>query len=435
MKVAVLGYGKQGVSAHEYWKGLGNEVTICDSNEKLKVPKGSTALLGKDYLKNLNEFDLIVRSPSVHPQEIIDHNPKYPDILEKVTTNTNEFLSISPSKNIIGVTGTKGKGTTSSLIARMLETAGHKVHLGGNIGTPPLELMKEDIFPPDWVILELANFQLIDLKKSPHLAVCLMVEHEHLDWHPHPDEYIASKQQLFRWQKAQDVAVYYSNSELSRKVVSVSPARKLAYFSQTGAHVKDGKIVIDGKEICSVNDIKLPGEHNWQNVCAAVTAVWEVAPKTEAIRSAVQNFSGLPFRLEFIRETGGIKFYNDSFGTTPETAIVALKAFTEPKIIILGGSDKGADYRELAKAVSENNVKAVIVIGKTGSRIAGRLREKGFENIIDGGSSMAEIVKQARAHAAPGDIVLLSTASASFDMFKNYEDRGQQFNQAVQALA
>lgn len=435
MKVAVLGYGKQGTSAHEYWQKLGHDITVCDSNIDLSTPAGSAVKLGENYLKDLDEFDLIIRSPSVHPHEIVHANPDNPEILDKVTTNTNEFFKVSPSRQVIGVTGTKGKGTTSSLITKMLEAAGHKVHLGGNIGTPPLEMLKGDIKLDDWVVLELANFQLIDLKTSPPLAVCLMVEHEHLDWHPHPDEYIAAKQQLFRWQKAQDVAVYFRGSELSRKVVSVSPARKLAYFSESGAYVKDGKLLMNGQEVCDTDDIQLPGEHNWQNVCAAVTAVWQVAPNPQAIRSAIKTFSGLPFRLEFIREADGIKFYNDSFGTTPETAIVALEAFDQPKVIILGGSDKGADYRELAEAVTENNVRAVVVIGNTGPRIAGRLREKGFENIIEGGSSMVEIVKHAREQARPGDIVLLSTATASFDMFKNYEDRGVQFNQAVRALS
>jgi UDP-N-acetylmuramoylalanine--D-glutamate ligase len=440
MKVAILGYGSQGASSLEYWQKRGDEVTICDQRPDIEIPRGTPLLNGDDYLDNLDYFDVIVRSPSVHPEQIKAIYPENPDILDKVTTNTNEFLKVCPSRNIIGVTGTKGKGTTSTLIARILEAAGKKVHLGGNIGIPPLELLKNNIQPDDWVVLELANFQLIDINHSPHIGLCLMVEDEHMDWHEDTDEYAGAKQQMFRWQSAEDVAIFYAKNELSKQIAEISKGKKIPYLESPGAIVANDKIMIDEQEICRIEDIQLLGEHNLQNVCAAVTAVWQIAQDTTAIRGAIRSFSGLPFRLEFIREVDGVKFYNDSFGTTPETAIVAIKAFEAPKVLILGGSDKGADYSDLAKTVVSHDIRHIVAIGQTAPRILADIDKldpgkKVERTLLEGKPSMKEIVGAAKEKAQPGDVVLLSTASASFDMFKNYIDRGEQFNQAVRSLA
>jgi UDP-N-acetylmuramoylalanine--D-glutamate ligase len=432
MKIAILGFGAQGQSAYDYWQ-VGNQITICDQNEQIAAPAGVETQLGKQHLNDLDQFDLIVRSPIVHPNDIVTANS--PDILAKVTTVTNEFFKVCPSKNIIGVTGTKGKGTTSTLIAKMLEATGKQVHLGGNIGTPPLDLLKNDIKPDDYVVLELANFQLIDIKYSPHIAVCLMVVDEHLDWHKNSDEYITSKQQMFRWQTINDVAIYYGLNNYSQHIASVSPGSKIPYMKHPGADVIENKVTIDGQTICAVSEIKLLGKHNWQNVCAAVTAVRQITQDIKTIRSVLGTFQGLEHRLEFVREVEGIKYYDDSFGTTPETAKVAIEAFTQPKVVILGGSDKGADFNELAQAVKDSNVKKAVLIGYTAGQIKTALEQIGYENVVDGGKDMQTIVAAAKAQAQPGDVVLLSTGCASFDMFKNYKDRGEQFSQVVRELS
>lgn len=436
MKIAILGFGDQGKSSYEYWDNPSNEITICDSREDIEAPKYYKTKLGKDFLKDLDYFDLIVRAaPIIHPREILNANSDSSNILDKLTTNTNEFFRVCPSKNIIAVTGTKGKGTTSTLIAKMLEASGKTVHLGGNIGIPPLEMLKENIKPEDWVVLELANFQLIDFKYSPRIAVCLMVVPEHLDWHEDMEEYIAAKQQLFINQTENDTAIYYADNENSESIASASDGKLIPYFEKPGAIVENGKIVIENSQICDVNDIALLGKHNWQNVCAAITAVWQVTQNTDAISKVIQNFSGMEHRLELVRELDGVKYYDDSFGTTPETAIVAIEAFKEPKIVILGGSDKGAKFDELAKAVKQNNVKKVLLIGLMADRIKNSLDDTGFIDYLEGGTSMAEIVNKANSLSSSGDIVLLSTACASFDMFKNYKDRGDQFRKAVESLA
>jgi len=433
MQVAILGYGSQGQSAAEFYAALGHEITICDKDTSLNLPKSYHGKLGSNHLEDLDSFDLLVRSPIIHPRSIVEANS--PEIAEKITTSTNEFFRVCPTKNIIGVTGTKGKGTTSTLITKMLEESGKRVHLGGNIGTPPLELLKSNIQTDDWIVLELANFQLIDLKYAPHIAACLMVVPEHLDWHEDFNEYIEAKQQLFRWQKQNDIAVYFSKNETSSQIASVSKGWKLPYFDFPGAEVIGENIIIDGKAICSVNEIKLLGKHNWQNVCAAVTVVWQISKDIGAIKSVIANFSGMEHRLELVRDLDGVKFYDDSFGTTPETAIVAIEAFSEPKIIILGGSDKGASFDELAKVIIKNNVKHAIVIGDTAPTIISSLRSNGFLDITQGLTTMPEIVEKARELSNPGDVVLLSTGCASFGLFSDYKDRGRQFKNAVQALA
>lgn len=505
MNIAILGFADQGKSAYEYWNhppaGGGNELTICDQNGSLELPPGASAQLGAGYLQGLDRFELLVRTPALHPSKISAANS--PNILAKVTTNTNEFFRVCPSKNIIGVTGTKGKGTTSTLIAKMLEASGLRVHLGGNIDTPPLEMLNPPsgggIQADDYVVLELANFQLIDLKYSPHIGVCLMVVPEHLDWHRasspayshgsdqqsaapggpiHPldvpsgmpqgmyetpgtttsqssdhnnrqgwmlavNEYVTAKQQMFARQSLEDIAIYFAGNQDSKRIASVSAGRKLPYMQAPGAEVKNDQIMIDGQVVCPVSDLKLLGQHNWQNVCAAVTVVWsamvgvtEPQALIKTMRTVLTTFTGLEHRLEFVREVSGVKYYDDSFGTAPETAIVALEAFNdEPKVIILGGSDKGADFTELARTVVRGNVRAAVIMGVTGPKIISALQAHGFNSIVEGGKTMREVVVTAGAHALPGDIVLLSTACASFDMFANYKDRGEQFMKEVLALS
>lgn len=434
MKIAILGFAGQGQSAYEYWNTPDNHITICDKDEALKIPDGCDSRLGEQYLSNLDEFDLLIRTPALHPKEIVTANANNSQILDKVWSNTNEFMKVCPTKNIIGVTGTKGKGTTSTLIAKMLEASGKRVHLGGNIGIPPLELLKNDIRSDDWVVLELANFQLIDLKTSPNIAVCLMVEAEHMDWHEDMEEYIAAKQQLFINQSEADTAIYYAKNDNSHSIAAASLGNLIPYYERPGAIVEDDKIKINNAEICHVNDLKLLGKHNWQNACAAVTAAWQVTQNIDAIKSVLTSFSGLEHRLELVRKFENVKYYDDSFGTTPETAIVAIEAFKEPKVVILGGSDKGATYEKLATAVKNNNVRKVITIGHTGPAIVEALRQTGYEDIVEGGNSMEQIVALARSIAKPGDIVLLSTGCASFGLFKNYKDRGEQFQNFVNQL-
>ncbi len=431
MKVAIVGYDTEGKVSYEHFKAQEAEITICDQNTDLVVPDGVSTQLGQSYLDNLDQFDVIVRTPGLYPGKILAKNP---DVADKITSQTNIFFKHCPTKNIIGVTGTKGKGTTSSLITKMLEAAGKQVFLGGNIGLPPLTFL-DQLDENSWVVLELSSFQLMDLRYSPHIAVCLMVEPEHLDWHEDFEEYLAAKQQLFMHQNSNDIAIYYPENENSLSIADATEGTLIPYFEIPGAIIKGDSVVIHNQEICKTSELKLLGKHNWQNVCAAITAAWQVTQDADAIQSVVTSFSGLEYRLEFVREVNGVMFYNDSFGTTPETATVAIEAFSAPKILILGGSDKGAKFDELAKAVRKNNVRNVILIGERAKHIEFALKRAGYKNYVLGGKTMPEIVNQAQELAQSSDVVLLSTACASLDMFDNYKDRGAQFTQAVRALA
>lgn len=431
-KIAIVGYATEGKVSLEYFSSRGHEVTVCDRNENIKVPNGFASQLGDGYLNNLDNFDLIVRSAGIQPSVIIEANPSVGD---KITTAVNEFLANCPTHNTIGITGTKGKGTTSTLVAKMLEAAGKKVWLGGNIGNSPLEFI-DKIQPDDWVVLELSSFQLIDIKHSPHIAACLMIAPEHLNWHLDYEEYIAAKQQLFMWQKSNDLAIYYAGNEDSLSVADASEGKLIPYYSEPGALVINGQIEIFGKTICNTSELQLLGGHNWQNACAATTIAWESGIQNiEVLRSVLTSFSGLEHRLELVAEIDGAKYFDDSFGTTPETAIVALQAFSNPKVVVLGGSSKGASFEDLAIAVKNANVRHVVLIGDEAERIKESLEKIAYRNYTLGAQTMPEIVEVMRSHSQPGDVALLSTGCASFGLFKDYKDRGNQFKKAVLSLA
>lgn len=430
MNVAIIGFGVEGQSALTYWQAKGASVTVCDQDIKKEVPAGILTHLGVEYLQGLEQFDIICRTAGINPNIILQQNPS---VGPKITTVVNEFIQTCPTKHIIGVTGTKGKGTTCSLIARMLEAAGKQVFLGGNIGNSPLDFL-QDITEDSWVVLELSSFQLYDLRYSPAIGVCLMIAPEHLNWHLNLADYINAKKNLFAHQTVTDTAIYFADNETSHTIASTSPGAKIAYYAEPGAVVRDRHIVIDDQMVCSVDELKLLGEHNWQNACAAVTAVWQVVQDIAPIRSVLTLFSGLEHRIEFVREVEGVIYYDDSFGTAPQTTIVAMAAFKQPKVLILGGSDKGIPFDELAKSVKTNNVRQVILIGATGPAIERALRQEGFTAITPGGMIMADIVQAAHDAAKKGDVVLLSPACASFGLFTDYKDRGNQFKLAVGAL-
>lgn len=451
MKIAIVGWGIEGKSAYKYFGSeheylIVNEQPLNDfprESEKVKVqflsakkPAGVTGnVQDLSYLNGIDEYEKIIYTPTSRKnlEKVFGNDSSF---WQKATTAEHIFFENVKTKNIVGITGTKGKGTTTTLIAKMLEAAGKKVYVGGNIGNSVLEFMDE-VQPDDWVILEIANFQLYKFPYSPHVAVCLMLMPEHLDWHDSMEEYVEAKSNIFRHQNEQDFAIFFANNEISTSLAQYSNGKKIPYFASPGARIENDKVVIgdDSEEVISIGEIRLLGSHNLQNACAAVTAVWQIIKDINAIRQVLISFSGLEHRLEFVREFNGVKYYDDSFGTTPSTAIVAMQAFTEPKIMILGGSDKGIPFDKLADEVTKQNVKHVIAIGQTGAKIAELLQARNFQNITLGLNTMAEIINKASEIATAGDIVLLSTACASFGLFKDYKDRGNQFKACVNNLA
>lgn len=368
----------------------------------------------------------------------------YDVVFRHTTTNPKTLVGLSTSSAtrlfferctapIIGVTGTKGKGTTATLIHEMLIAAGQTSHLLGNIGYPAISRL-DDIKKTDVVVLELSSFQLWDIKQSPQVAIVLMVEPEHLDVHDSLEDYISAKANIARWQTSSDLIVYHPTNKLSAKVAAPGLGRHVKYLTPAEGHIQDGKLMYREQIICSVSDFGLIGSHNHENIAAALSAVWEFTQDVEAIAKAIKSFKGLEHRLEFVASKQGVEYYNDSFATTPGATIAAIKSFENKEVIILGGSDKGADYKQLADAIVGANVRRVLLIGATGPKIQAALNRAGFDNYEFVQGQMPDIVKTAASVAKRGDVVLLSPANASFDMFDNYKQRGRLFKQAVAKL-
>ncbi|MGH7158125.1 MAG: UDP-N-acetylmuramoyl-L-alanine--D-glutamate ligase [Candidatus Saccharimonadales bacterium] len=432
--VAIVGYGLEGRSALRYWQEEGAEVTVCDQDTDKDIPNSVKTQLGADYLDNLDRFDVIMRTAGMHPKIIVEKNP---GVEAKITTTVNEFLRVCPTKNTIGVTGTKGKGTTSMLITKMLEAAGKHVFIGGNYGVSPFDFLPK-LTKDSWVVLELSSYMLYDITRSPHIAVCLMVQPEHLDWHGDKVDYFRAKSNLFAHQDEHDVAIYFAENTTSHNIARHSPGDKIAYYDEPGAYIHDNKVMIDQTVLCKTDELKLLGKHNWQNVCAAVTAVWQVVQAPDAIRKVLTSFAGLLHRLEMVREVDGIKFYNDSFASDPYATEAAIAAIPGNKVMIIGGFDgRKLPLAELAKTLYEHRreVPAVILIGESAKRLAEALKQSGFTDFyLSPAKTMAEIVADAQAHAKKGESIVFSPGFPSFDMFKNFEDRGLQFKQAVHDL-
>ncbi len=452
MRIGIVGWGLEAQSAFRFFGSSHDYLIVNESkqddfppqSEHVKVQYlASDAPIGiagqvedLSYLKGIETCDKVVYQPTAYfnLKKVYGNDDNF---WHKATTAYDIFFQNTKTQKIIGVTGSKGKGTTSTLIAKMIEAQGKKVHLGGNIGTPILDFLNT-IQPDDWVVWELANFQLKPASHSPHIALCLMITEEHQDWHPDMADYIESKSNLFRHQKADDIAIYFAMDENSKKIAFSSPGRKLPYFEKPGAYVRDDGMVVLGDEQIEVmhkSEVKLLGEHNLQNICAAATAVFEALGSLDKAKTVLSSFSGLEHRLELVRELEGVKYYDDSFATTPEAAIVALKAFEQPKVLILGGHDKGLSFDELADEVAKSDVRHAVIIGNTAEKIAALLNERGFTDISLGLSEMPQIVSTARQHAQAGDVVLLSTGCASFGLFHDYKDRGNQFKKAVLELS
>jgi UDP-N-acetylmuramoylalanine--D-glutamate ligase len=432
MKVAIAGYGIEGEANYRYWVDLGHDVTIVDENTipAKPIPENAKVLLGEKVFRKLQDFDLVVRTASLPPQYIKTDGD--------VWSSTNEFFAECPAP-IIGVTGTKGKGTTSSLITNILRAAGHTVHLVGNIGTPSLSVLPE-VTKDDIVVFELSSFQLWDLKLSPHVAVVLMIEPDHLDIHADFDDYIKAKSNIRRHQKAGDICFYHPTNEHSAKIAKsavLGDIERYAHEEGHTAYVKDGYFYVHGDKICPTSVMSIQGAHNIENACAAISAARVFTVDNVAIERGLHEFEGLPHRLKFVREVHGVQYFDDSIATTGGSVIAAIHAFTQPKVLVVGGSDKGGDYTKLASEIAKStSIRSVIVVGSNAEKIHEALISQGAVAGINvkGKISMKEVIATAATTAQPGDVVILSPTSASFDQYKSYADRGDQFIRAVKAL-
>jgi UDP-N-acetylmuramoylalanine--D-glutamate ligase len=447
-KTAVLGLGSEGEALTRFLLDQGAEVDVFDRKGRGELEAVLSRLdhtslglrLGREDFGSLEGYDVVFRSPGIYRyrEEIVAAEKAGAEI----SSETKLFFKLCPAP-IIGVTGTKGKGTTSLLIETILKLSGRKTFVAGNLGPTRLNLLSK-LDKESLVVLELSSFQLIDGGASPHLAVILNIAEDHLDWHKNVEEYRRAKENIVRFQKAADFAVVNADYPVSRRLARLTPAQ-VFWFSRRGvldrgSFLKEGRIIFRDDEreveVGSVADLGLKGEHNWENALAAATAAFLAGASVEAVRRGLSSFRGFPHRLEEIKKVKGVLFVNDSASTLPMTAAAALRTYRAPVVLICGGSEKYLDFSELGEAIVRNQVKAVILIGKTAPRIAEAIAEAGDYRgrLLSGGGSMAEIVAQAYSLAEEGDVVLLSPACASFDMFANYQDRGRQFAEAVEKL-
>ncbi len=442
--VAVLGFGQEGKAVVNYLIKHGIKPVLFDERpwddrtetEQMEIKAlGINFIFGPEAFLELKGFDVAFRSPGIKLSQVKS------DKLQ-VTSQTKWFFEHCPAK-IVGVTGTKGKGTTATLISKMLKLQSKisnpksQIYLTGNIGkVQPFEIL-DNLTADDWVVYELSSFQLQDLEKSPHIGVVLMTTSEHLDYHQDESEYVEAKSAIVKYQSADDIAIINADYQNSAKIGQLSKGKKLFFSRQTtqgDCYVENNILVLNNSNFqFNLNELGLVGAHNYENACAAVLAAKSAGCADEVIAKVLKEFKGLEHRLEFVAEKNGVKFYNDSFSTTPETAMAAIKTFTEPEILILGGSSKKSDFNGLVELICQTkNLKAIILIGEESGRLKSLISGKYHGLLLEGAENLAQVFEQVKTQAKRGDVILLSPACASFDWFKNYQVRGQEFKNLVE---
>ena len=456
-KVAFVGMGVANVPCAEFLAKQGITVYACDKRDREYIGKdicerldalGVNFSLGDDYLSVLPDMDLVFRSHGILPFQ----NPWIGECIErgqKVTTEMEVFFKLCPSK-IFAVTGSNGKTTTTTLITNMLREQGYKVYLGGNIGKalmPELETITEN----DIAVVELSSFQLLtmgNMKDTPDVAVVTNIECTHQDHHISLDEYVDAKRNVLIYQNSDCRTVLNADCDYSvgnrvyhdmrydirGKLSEFSiqhPVERGAYMNENGEIIyKDGD---DETYVMNKDDIRIPGSHNIENYCAAISAVWGYVDKENMLKVA-RNFAGVEHRIEFVREFDGVKYYNDSIATSPSRVISGLRAFGRKIIVIMGGSDKGNDMSEMVPDIFKY-VKILVLNGATADKIYDTVvnydgyKESGLEIVKT--DNLENALKEAKARAQKGDIVSLCPACPAFDQFKTFEYRGRKFKELV----
>lgn len=450
-RVAIIGLGTSNIPLLDYFHDLECSISVFDNREKEQIDEELTEKMnkanisyyfGKDNLKNLIGFNYIFRSPSCRPD--------IPEIEKEVsrgailTSEIEQVLKLTPSK-VVGITGSDGKTTTTTLIYKILSNSGHRCFLGGNIGTP-LFTKIADMRPDDYVVLELSSFQLMDMRISPDIAVVTNITPNHLNVHKDYQEYIDSKKNIFLYQNENGILVINYDNEITREF-NKDVNGKIIYFSHK--ELLDNGVIFDEsdrtiklcddgvrKHLIKQKDMKLKGEHNCENACAAIAATLGLVSEDSAVET-IENFGGVEHRLEFVREIDGVKWFNDSIGTSPTRTIAGLNSFDEKIVLIAGGYDKHLDYTPIAEPII-NNVSKLILMGATADKIekavTDKLNEENKTLPIYRCETLEDVVNKAKEVTNEDEIVLFSPASASFDLFKNFEERGNKFKELVNRL-
>lgn len=445
--ILILGFGREGKSTYKHLrksdpKGL---LTIADKNpniaqeENLKDDANLNFKVGDDYLQNLDEYDIIIKSPGISLKD-------FPDLMndERITSQTDLFLQ-EFSRQIIGITGTKGKSTTTSLIYHILKKQSDNVILVGNIGIPPFDLY-DKIDANTCIVCELSSHQLQHIQVSPHIAVLLNIYQEHLDHYNSYEEYQQCKWNITRHQNDNDFFVFNADHELLCELFNyVGISRKTYTFSASkpqtqGCYIHENQIYFNGKTFYDCAESRyLKGNHNLLNIMAAINVCKICGVNDDIIRSGIADFKGLPHRLECVGTYQGITFYNDSISTIPETTMAAIKSLENVQTLILGGFDRGVDYSQLVDFLIQQPIKNIIFVGDAGQHISNLWISRIIENpqlqsdstnFFDA-ENYDEVVKLAFKHTEKNHICLLSPAASSYDMFKNFEHRGECYKQLI----
>lgn len=436
-KVAIVGIGVSNLPLIDFLLKCGAKVTACDKQDRVKLIETATSLeskgvklrLGEDYLSQL-DFDVIFKSPGIRPD--IPEFEKARKNGAVVTSEMELFFEICPCE-IIAVTGSDGKTTTTTLIGEMLKKEGYTCHIGGNIGKPLVSEV-ENMLPTDKAVLELSSFQLFTLEKSPKIAVVTNVTPNHLDWHKDFAEYTEAKKNIMKYQSESSVLVTNSDNDISKEIGLQAKGKNRSFSAKEEAtvHLAGGAIYYCDEKIVNTDDIRIPGSHNVENYMAAIAAVRDYV-SNETIEYVAKNFGGVEHRIEFVRELNGIKFYNDSIASSPTRTMAALNSFDKKLILIAGGYDKKIPFDELGVKINEK-VKNLVLVGHTAEKIKEAVLQAGNETNITVCEEFEQAVISAYSKAKPGDIVILSPACASFDLFKNFMVRGETFKNIVNSI-
>lgn len=437
-KVTVVGLARSGVAAARALDALGAVVTVTDKKPPDRLTEQVKALGSRRIVveagghpdRVFHDADLIVLSPGV---------PKIPQILAAQRHGVKaiselELAWLLSGSPYVGITGTNGKSTVTTLVGLILERAGKKILVAGNIGnalTEDISLIRKQ----DWIVAELSSFQLEDIETfRPRVATILNVTQDHLDRYRDVTEYGEAKARIFMNQRKEDFLVLNFDDPIvksyaQRAFATVIPFSRLLRFNP-GACVLDGQVMFNGRRICRIDEIRIKGVHNLENALAATALSLCAGADDDSVAAVLREFPGLEHRLEFVREKEGVLYINDSKGTNVGAVVKSVEGFTQPVILIAGGLDKGSDFSPLHDLFKQK-VKLLILIGKAADKMAKSLGTS-TETVF--ARTLQDAVLLASKMAARGDVVLLSPACASFDMFKNFEDRGRQFKEAVKGL-
>ncbi|WP_286910181.1 UDP-N-acetylmuramoyl-L-alanine--D-glutamate ligase [Clostridium sp. UBA1652] len=443
-KVGVLGIGVSNIPLINFLLELGAEVTAFDKKDETQlgdigkdfINKGVKLSLGEDYLSRLKGFDVIFKTPGMRidlPELVNAKNEG-----THITSEMEEFVKYCPAK-IYGITGSDGKTTTTTIVSKLLIEEGLKTWVGGNIGSPLFSNI-EEITTKDRVVLELSSFQLMTMKEKIDKVIVTNITPNHLDMHKGMDEYVDAKKNIFKYQEKEDLLVLNIDNEITKSFIGEAKGHVKTFSSKEelkdGAYLKDGYLYIRDKKIINKDEIVIKGTHNIENYLAAFL-VTEDEVSIESMVTVARNFKGVAHRCELIREVEGVKYYNDSIASSPTRTLAGLKAFDEKVILIAGGYDKHIPFEPLAQE-GHKYIKELILLGATKYKIKevfDKIKEdKGINVPVNIVESLEEAVKKAKDIAKDGDIVTLSPACASFDMFTNFEIRGNKFREIVNSI-